>query len=271
VPPPPLSITFLGTRDGARSPRTNTSAQLVERGDVGLLVDAGLGATRQLLRAGVRPADLEGLLLTHWHPDHVGGLVPLLRRRWTARAPRLPVFGPSPPRVLAPLVRHGIDLTPARPGEPVELAGFTCTPFVTHHGPPSCGWVLEDPDGRRVAIPGDTRPVPGVVEAVRGVDVLVYEATFAAHHAERAVQSGHSTATEAGELAAAAGVGALVLTHLSNRYPRAEVGDEAAARHAQVVVPNDLDRLLVDPVPASARVGTGWAAVRLEPAGGGGP
>lgn len=268
---PPLAITFLGTRDGARSPRTNTSAQLVERGDVGLLVDAGLGATRQLLRAGVRPADLEGLLLTHWHPDHVGGLVPLLRRRWTARAPRLPVFGPSPPRVLAPLVRHGIDLTPARPGEPVQLAGFTCTPFATVHGPPSCGWVLEDPDGRRVAIPGDTRPVPGVVEAVRGVDVLVYEATFAAHHAERAVQSGHSTAAEAGELAAAAGVGVLVLTHLSSRYPRSAVGDEAAARHGQVVVPNDLDRLLVEPVPASAREGTGWAAVRLEAAGGGSP
>jgi ribonuclease Z len=113
--------------------------------------------------------------------------------------------------------------------------------------------------------------VPGVVEAVRGVDVLVYEATFAAHHAERAVQSGHSTATEAGELATAAGVGALVLTHLSSRYPRSAVGDEAAARHAQVVVPNDLDRLLVDPVPASARAGAGWAAVRLEAAGGGDP
>ncbi len=216
---PPLAITFLGTRDGARSPRTNTSAQLVERGDVGLLVDAGLGATRQLLRAGVRPADLEGLLLTHWHPDHVGGLVPLLRRRWTARAPRLPVFGPSPPRVLAPLVRRGIDLTPARPGQPLELAGFTCTPFSTLHGPPSCGWLLEDADGRRVVIAGDTRPIPEVVDAVRGVDVLVYEATFAAHHAERAVKSGHSTATEAGVLAARAEVGALVLTHLLEPLP----------------------------------------------------
>ena len=174
----------------ARSPRTNTSSQLVERADVGLLVDAGLGATRQLLLAGVRPADLEGLLLTHWHPDHVGGLVPLLRRRWTARAPRLPVFGPSPPRVLAPLVRRGIDLTPARPGQPVELAGFTCTPFSTLHGTPSCGWLLEDADGRRVVIAGDTRPIPEVVDAVRGVDVLVYEATFAAHHAERALKSG---------------------------------------------------------------------------------
>ena len=194
--------------------------------------------------------------------------MPLLRRRWTARAPRLPVFGPSPPRVLAPLVRHGIDLTPARPGQAVQLAGFTCTPFATVHGPPSCGWVLEDPDGRRVAIAGDTRPVPGVVEAVRGVDVLVYEATFAAHHAERAVQSGHSTATEAGMLAAEAGVGALVLTHMSARYPRSAVGAEAGARHPLVLVPNDLDQLLVEPVPAAARVGAGWADATLRPAGG---
>ena len=268
---PPLAITFLGTRDGARSPRTNTSAQLVVRGEAALLVDAGLGATRQLLRAGGRPAALDGLLLTHWHPDHVGGLVPLLLRRIAARAPRLVVHGPAPPRVLAPLVRRHVVLTPARPGHAVELAGFTCTPFATVHGPPSCGWVLEDADGRRIVIAGDTRPVPNVVEAVRGVDVLVYEATFAAHHAERALKSGHSTATEAGELAARAGVGALVLTHLSARYPREAVREEAAARYPQVLVPNDLDRLLVDPVPASARTGGGWAAVRLESAGGAGP
>ena len=244
---PPLAITFLGTRDGARSPRTNTSSQLVVRADGGLLVDAGLGATRQLLLAGGRPADLEGLLLTHWHPDHVGGLVPLLRRRWTARAPRCRVRpGAAAGARTAGAPRHRSHAR--APGQAVELAGFTCTPFATLHGPPSCGWLLEDADGRRVVIAGDTRPIPEVVEAVRGVDVLVYEATFAAHHAERALKSGHSTATEAGLLAARAGVGALVLTHLSSRYPRSAVREEAAAEHPRVLVPNDLDRLLVEPV-----------------------
>ena len=199
---PPLAITFLGTRDGARSPRTNTSAQLVERGDVGLLVDAGLGATRQLLRAGVRPADLEGLLLTHWHPDHVGGLVPLLRRRWTARAPRLPVFGPSPPRVLAPLVRHGIDLTPARPGQAVSSRASPARRSRRCTARRRAAGCWRTPTGAASRSPATRGPSRSVVDAVRGVDVLVYEATFAAHHAERAVKSGHSTATEAGALAA---------------------------------------------------------------------
>ena len=132
------------------------------------------------------------------------------------------------------------------------------------HGPPSCGWVLEDADGRRVVIAGDTRPVPDVVEAVRGVDVLVYEATFAAHHAERAVKSGHSTATEAGDAGRAGGGGRAradaPVGPLPARRPSAR---RRARRHPLVLVPNDLDRLLVEPVPAAARVGAGWADATL--------
>jgi ribonuclease Z len=83
--------------------------------------------------------------------------------------------------------------------------------------------------GRRVAITGDTRPCETTVDASRGADLLVHEATFGNEEAERAVETGHSTAREAGLVARDAGVAALLLTHFSARYSRdaAELGQEA--------------------------------------------
>jgi ribonuclease Z len=72
--------------------------------------------------------------------------------------------------------------------------------------------------GRTVVYTGDTRPHPAVLAASRGADVLVHEATFSDSEIERAIETGHSTAREAAEIARDAGVGRLILTHISPRY-----------------------------------------------------
>jgi ribonuclease Z len=72
--------------------------------------------------------------------------------------------------------------------------------------------------GRRVVLTGDTRPCDATAEAAKGADVLVHEATFGDEEAERAAETGHTTAREAAAIAAKAGVRQLVLTHLSARY-----------------------------------------------------
>jgi ribonuclease Z len=94
-------------------------------------------------------------------------------------------------------------------GEDVEVGGrvISARELV---GPPR--------PGRSVVYSGDTRPCAATARRAEGADVLVHEATFGEEEAARAAETFHSTAAGAARLARDAGVGQLVLTHVSARY-----------------------------------------------------
>ena len=71
----------------------------------------------------------------------------------------------------------------------------------------------------------------------------MHEATFLAEEADRAIETGHSTARAAAQLGADAEVGLLALTHLSSRYGGGDVRDEARAEFERTIVPRDFDRV----------------------------
>jgi ribonuclease Z len=84
--------------------------------------------------------------------------------------------------------------------------------------------------GRRIVITGDTRPCASTTEMARDADLLVHEATFGDEEAERAVETGHSTAREAAMVARDADARRLVLTHFSARYSHDATELEREAR-----------------------------------------
>lgn len=101
--------------------------------------------------------------------------------------------------------------------------------------------------GRKVVISGDTRPSDRLAEFARGADVLVHEATYSDDLGDRAEETLHSTAREAAEVARRAGVGLLILTHFSARYPDVR----GMLKEAREVFPNTIAAtdLLRIPVP----------------------
>ena len=118
-------------------------------------------------------------------------------------------------------------------GETVRLPGGKTVASEDVLGPPR--------PGRKVSLTGDTAPSPGVIEAVRGADLLVHEATFLEEERDRARETMHSTAVDAAAVAREAEVTMLALTHLSNRYFGPEVAREARATFPDTVVPKDFD------------------------------
>ena len=282
-----LAVRLLGTSASRPTVERNVaSIALVREGET-LLFDCGEGTQRQMMRYGVSFAFAD-LFFTHFHADHVIGVIGLLRTMaLQGRTEPLRLWGPrGATRMLKRAEDFGMDrltfsleVTELEPGQRVERTDYAIVPFaVDHRGARAVGYLVEEQDrkgrfnpdlarelgvpegplwgqihrglavrlddgrviepsvlvgaprpGRRVVITGDTRPCATTIEAARGADLLVHEATFGNEEADRAVETGHSTAREAGLVARDAGVGALLLTHFSARYSRdaTELGKEA--------------------------------------------
>jgi ribonuclease Z len=131
-------------------------------------------------------------------------------------------------------VEPGPDFGRLQRGEPVTVAGRDVLPEEV---------LGEARRGRKVVLAGDTAPADATRAIAHGADLLVHEATFAAEEAERAGETGHSTARGAAELAAAAEVALLALNHVSPRYGPDELCAEARAVFEATIVPRDFDRV----------------------------
>src|SRR5215204_860832 len=151
-------------------------------------------------------------------------------------APRPGQFDPERARELG--VRPGPDFGRLQRGEEVD-------------GVQPSQVMGEGRRGRKIVLTGDTAPCDMTRLVAWEADLLVHEATFMEEDTERAAETRHSTAAQAAELAAAANVRMLALTHISPRYPGGEVRDEARAAIAraavaaepEVIVPRDFDRV----------------------------
>jgi len=229
-------VVFLGT-GGALNPERYQPCMLVEAGTTRLLLDTGggLGVVRRLMDCEIDPSSVGHVFVSHRHLDHSGGLEPLLLtmsyRAFRAERPLAPVTLYALPGSAAAIRatqaaadasaerRFGDRLrwvTPAA-GTRIALdASIGMTLAAVDHLPPggeAAGCVV-DAGGTRIAYSGDTRPWDGFAQAARGVDLMIHEVGGLDSRADLIHQVGHSTAADAGRVAAKAGVRALALFHL---------------------------------------------------------
>lgn len=149
---------------------------LVSHGTTHLLVDCGISCLRikrALAALGISPGDLTGILITHEHSDHIGGLATLFKQY------HLPVYcSPGTGRQLVYRIAFlGEVLQTVQPGTEFELGGLTVCPFATpHDAAESVGYTFCDGE-HKAAIVTDLGVVTSVVEeAVQGSDFLLVEA-----------------------------------------------------------------------------------------------
>jgi ribonuclease Z len=129
-------------------------------------------------------------------------------------------------------VRSGPDFGALQRGEEVQGSdGMVRPPDVMGEARP----------GRKIVITGDTAPCVTTAEGARGAELLVHDGSFAEEEAQRAAETGHSTAGQAAALARESGVKLLALVHVSSRYNVKQVLDEARATFPNTVAPRDFD------------------------------
>jgi ribonuclease Z len=113
--------------------------------------------------------------------------------------------------------------------------------------------VMGDPrPGRKLVITGDTEPCEMTRLAAHEAQLLVHDGSFAEEEAQRAKETGHSTARQAAVLARAAEVEMLALVHVSSRYDVRDVLAEAREAFPDTVAPRDFDLIEV-PFPERAK------------------
>ena len=171
------------------------------------VIDSGSGSTKNLTLMNLPPAKVSGILLTHFHSDHIADLGELMLQRWGNSAATVPVsiYGPTGveqvvqgfmtaytldsgyreahhgPKVIPPSgfggVAHPFAISKTGPNVTViDEPDLKVIAFPVDHEPvePAVGYLFIY-KGRRVVVSGDTAPSPRLEAAAQGADLLVHE------------------------------------------------------------------------------------------------
>jgi ribonuclease Z len=273
---------MLGTAAALPAPdRRHTSILLTLDSGRHVLLDCGHGATINMVRANVNPADVGLILITHLHHDHISDLPFFLLESWILNRTGSPVIvGPNGIQHFIRSVLEGgafdVDIR-ARAKYPARQANMEAIrPVVREY---EAGVIFQDQElrvtawevdhipteisrcygfrieaaGKIIAFSGDTKPCENIHELARGADLLIHECTFPEAMIQHRLKSGvgtaaHTSPTELGKIAERAGVKNLVATHFGHFDSLSPVLKRAAGKHLPVDLmgPEQLDFMARD-------------------------
>lgn len=200
-----------------------------------LVMDLGSGALGPLQRY-VDPTTVDAVVLSHLHADHcldMCGYYVLRKYHPEGALPPIPVYGPQGTAehlaraydLRSPVgMTEQFDFDAWEPGGTVDLGPFRVTPRRMAH--PVDAYALRvEHAGRTLVYSGDTGPTEALVEHATGADALLCEASFL--ESADNPPGIHLTGAQAGDHAARAGVGRLLVTHIPVWTDRDTVAAEA--------------------------------------------
>jgi ribonuclease BN (tRNA processing enzyme) len=252
-----MDLTIVGCSGSFPGPDSASSCYLVEADGFRMLLDLGNGALGPLQRYAALD-QVDAVCLSHLHADHCLDMCSF----YVFRAyhpggplPPIPVYGPAGTAArldrasraeLAEPMAARFDFVPLAPGTR-QIGPFTVVTALMNHPVETFGFRISE-GGRTIAYSADTGPSDALVELAAGADVLLCEASFP--EADGLPGNLHLTARQAGDHAARAGVGELVLTHLVPWNSKDELIAHATAAYqgpASLARPGALLRLSASP------------------------
>lgn len=238
-----MRLTVLG--GSAASPNTGAGCAgfLVQRGGTSVVLDMGPG-TLQELRRHTDFRTLSAVIISHMHVDHVLDLIALRHAlAYNPVSPPGPVPLWLPPggaeilaQVTAPFDRcddpgtftSTVSVQEYDPARPLQIGELEVHFQRTVHILPTWAMRVCAPEGD-LGYTADGGPMSDWDDLLRGVRLLVAEATLLEPGARPIAQRGSLTATEAGELAQRCGAEILLLAHMWEEHGQAAARDRAAA------------------------------------------
>ena len=256
-----MRLRFLGTSAAMPSAR-RSNVSFVLWANRPVLVECGPTVPWQLSRLGLDHRKIADVFISHVHGDHSLGLPMLLTlgqldgRDWPLRVycpasavERLRTLSTACYPSLATTVLERVEWIglPERDGVELELRDeLKVTTAPGRHSVPALAYRFERA-GRALVYSGDTGPTDTVRDLARGASLLLHEATWS-ETIDGKTTADHTSARQAGRLAAEAPVERLGLVHLHKNYleREAELRAEAATEFdGPVLVPDDGDELEV--------------------------
>jgi len=246
-----MELTILGSGSGIPSLERGTPGHLIKIGNEPLLFDSGSGTLQRLLKTGTDYRDLNHVFYTHHHSDHTAELVPLIQAlRVTPgyhRKKTLHLYGPVGFGDFVERLALAYGSWVLTPGFPIEIhqlerdqlgsRNWTVKTAPVRHSVPAIAYRIES-HGRTIVYSGDTDYCDEIIELAAGSDVLILECSFP----DRKKVPGHLTPSEAGQIAAQAGCGQLILVHLYPPYEEVETDIQSKCHdffHGKILIARD--------------------------------
>ena len=243
------------------SERSSPSQALVMDEEAPLLFDCGPGSGLNLMRAGINPATISRIFLTHLHMDHSLEFPSLVFAGYLAgRKEKVQLYGPqgtvdfcrsffekiypSAPEIVRRMREDGWNVTANEVAQGLvsDSNGFRVVSAPVEHEIPAVAYRIETDEGV-VVISGDTRPCRSLIQLAKGADLLLHECSFPDDMSEIARITNHSTPSEVGNVASKAAVKGVVLTHLFPHWSgrEKEMTESVSAKFGgKVIIARDL-------------------------------
>ena len=248
-------LIVIGSGTGVPSLRRGSPSLALITPSARVWIDGGPGALRKLLESGTSYLDVDLLLYTHIHPDHISDLVPLLFACRYAEQPRLKdlacVGGPGFRHYFGQIEKlydRWIDASSYRLtveevlDKPLPFKDFQILAKRVAHMEESVAYRMEFQDGKSLVISGDTDYCQNIIALARESDLLVLECSFP----NGKKVEGHLTPAFAGRIASESRCKRLLLTHFYPVCDQFDILTQCRETYAgEVILAEDLLRMKV--------------------------